>query len=110
MKTKTQQEVPAYLAQAGREFYIRVVEDFELEPASLALLASAAKQLDRMAEAREVLTREPVVVNDRFGHPRIHPAVEIERSGAVAFARLLRELSLDLEPPADTRPPRRPGT
>jgi len=101
---------PSFLAEAGRAFWQRVVTEFELDGPSLDLLAMAAKQADRAAEARTILAAEPLTFIDRFEQPREHPAVAIERNATIPFARLLRELALDVEPPADVRPPRRPGT
>jgi P27 family predicted phage terminase small subunit len=109
MKTSKADSAPSYLAAEGRAFFERITEEFELDAPALQTLALACKQLDRLAEARQVLQREPVVVPDRFGFPKTHPAVEVERNAAVAFARLMREIGLDLEPPSDVRPPRRPG-
>jgi phage terminase small subunit len=106
----TGEQVPNYLATEGRAFFEGIAGEYELDPPALALLAAASKQLDRIAEARAVLQKEPVIVQDRFGQSRTHPAVEVERNASVCFARLLREIGLDLEPPPDSRPPRRAGT
>lgn len=110
MKTSTDPQAPVFLAEAGRTFWTRVLREFELDGPSLELLALACKQADRAAEARAILAAQPLTYPDRFDQPREHPAVAIERNATIAFARLVRELALDVEPPADSRPPRRPGT
>ena len=110
MKTSTDPPAPVFLAEPGRTFWQRVVSEFDLDSAALQLLALACKQADRAAEARAILAAQPVVYRDRFDAPKEHPAVAIERNATIAFARLVRELALDVEPPADSRPPRRPGT
>ena len=110
MKTSTDPQAPVFLAETGRTFWQRIVGEFDLDSAALQLLAVACKQLDRIAESRALLAKETMVYVDRFGQPREHPAVSIERNASVVFARLVRELALDVEPPVDSRPPRRPGT
>jgi len=41
-----------------------------------------------------------------FTSPKTHPALSVEKENKIIFARLLRELCLDIEPPRDTgRPP-----
>ncbi len=110
MKTSTDPQAPVFLGESGRVFWACVVGEFDLDSAALQLLAVACKQLDRIAEARAILAAQPVTYLDRFDQPREHPAVAIERNASVVFARLVRELALDVEPPADSRPPRRPGT
>jgi len=110
MKTSTDPQAPVFLAEAGRTFWQRIVGEFDLDSAALQLLALACKQADRAAEARAILAAQPLTYPDRFDQPREHPAVAIERNATIAFARLVRELALDVEPPADSRPPRRPGT
>jgi phage terminase small subunit len=110
MKSTIDPQAPVFLAEAGRTFWTRVLREFELYGPSLELLALACKQADQAAEARAILAAQPLTYPDRFDQPREHPAVAIERNASVVFARLVRELALDVEPPADSRPPRRPGT
>lgn len=59
----------------------------------------AAEAWDRGQDARELVATEGAVYRDRFDQPRAHWAVAIERDARLAFARLLRELDLDVEPP-----------
>jgi phage terminase small subunit len=84
-----------------------VVAEFRLEQHHVRLLTLAAEAWDRGQEAREALTKEGLTFVDRFGQPHARPEVAIERDARIAFARLLRELALDVDPPADdARPPR----
>jgi len=66
----------------------------------------AAEAWDRSQEARETAEREGAYYEDRFGQPKAHPAVAVERDSRIAFARLMRELDLDGAPAPDPRPPR----
>jgi hypothetical protein len=40
-------------------------------------------------------------VKNRFGEVVKHPAIGVERDALITFARMLRELDLDIEPPKD---------
>ena len=101
--------VPEHLSPATRRWYRQVARGYELEPHHLRLLALASEAWDRGQEARLLVAAEGLVVLDRFEQPRPHPAVGIERDSRLAFARLLRELALDAEPPTEARPPRTGG-
>ncbi len=101
---------PRHLKPATRKWWATVTADYELEPHHLRLLALAGEAWDRCQQAREILDRQGLTFTDKHGQPRARPEVAIERDARVAFARLLRELSLDVEPPADVRPPRLAGT
>ena len=48
-----------------------------------------------------------MVYYDRFNAPKARPEVAIERDSRIAFARLVRELDLDLDDP--TEAPRTPA-
>jgi phage terminase small subunit len=102
-------EPPKHLSPAAREWFAGVVADYELEPHHLKLLALAAETWDRYCQARDALAANGLTMPGRYGQPIARPEVAIERDSRLAFARLLRELCLDLEPPAESRPPRRGG-
>jgi len=83
-----------------------VVDDFELEPHHVRLLTLAAESWDRCTQAREALAEHGLTYTDRFDQPRARPEVAVERDSRIAFARLVRELALDVDEPAEgSRPP-----
>jgi hypothetical protein len=68
------------------------------------LLTLAGEAWDRAVAAREAIGKHGITYEDRFGAPRARPEIAIERDSRIAFARLVRELKLDLEPDAPGRP------
>jgi phage terminase small subunit len=82
------------------------VADYMLEPHHLRLLQLACEAWDRTQEARAILADQGLMTEDRYGKPKLHPAAGLERDSRLAFARLVRELDLDGEPPPEGRPPR----
>jgi hypothetical protein len=80
---------------------------YELEEHHTRLLVFACQAFDRAEQAREILAREGLTFEDRFGCPHARPEVAVERDSRLAFARLIRELDLDI--PAPTAPSRPPG-
>ena len=100
---KSTPRAPSHLAETTKTWWQSVVKGYELEPHHLRLLQLAGEAWDRSQAAREIIAAEGVTFRDDRGNPRAHPAVAIERDSRIAFARLLRELDLDVEPPADNR-------
>ncbi len=66
----------------------------------------ALEAFDRMREAQDAIRKDGAYVDGRFGM-KAHPALGIERDSRTAFLRAQRELGLDLEAPATSRPPTR---
>ena len=95
---------PKHLSAAAKKWWKQVDREFELEDHHRHLLTLAAQSWDRATQAREVIAEEGITVLDRYGCPKAHPAVAIERDSQLRFARLLREMQLDDEP----EPPRIP--
>lgn len=97
---------PKHLRQATRRWWKAVVSEWILDEHHQRLLSLAAEAWDRCEQAREILAEKGLTFDDRFGQPCPRPEIAIERDSALRYARLLRELDLDIdEPSASRRPP-----
>jgi phage terminase small subunit len=92
----------------ARRLWRQVVQGWALDPPALVILDSACRALMRVRQAQELLGRDGIVMTDRFGQPKPHPAVLVERDSKQTLLRNIRALNLDLEPLRD-RPGRPPG-
>jgi len=104
--SKPKTKAPNHLTAATQRWWEGVASEYELESHHLKLLTAAAESWDRGQEAREILAAEGLCTTDRFGQRRAHPAAAIERDAKGLFARLVRELGLDVDGPGENRPPR----
>jgi phage terminase small subunit len=96
---------PKHLQRATTKWWRAVVEEYELAGHHLRLLTLAAEAWDRGEQARQAL-ETGLTFSDRFGQPHARPEVNIERDSRIAFARLIRELDLDVDAPSGgVRPP-----
>ena len=98
-------KAPEHLKPGTAEWFGNVIRDFDLEPHHVRLLTLAGEAWDRGQQAREAIEANGLTYIDRFNQPHARPEVAIERDSRIAFARLLRELCLDVEPPPESRPP-----
>jgi P27 family predicted phage terminase small subunit len=99
---------PKHLTAAARRIWRQIVADYQLEERHLGLLRLALEALDSADEARHRIEADGSYIADRYGCLKVHPAIAVQRDARIAFARLSRELGLDLEAPtAPTRPPSR---
>jgi P27 family predicted phage terminase small subunit len=99
-------KAPSWLRPETKKWFLGVLDDFDLEESDVKLLTLAGEAFDRATQARETLAESGITSEDRLGNIRKHPAVSIEESARIAFARLIREIAItDSGPPADSRPP-----
>ena len=92
---------PKHLSAEARKQWQTIVDAFELEDAGLMILESALEAFDRMRQAQAIIADEGIVITDRFGQKKQHPATLVERDARGQMARLLQQLNLDLEPLRD---------
>ena len=96
---------PVHLSKASKAWWRAVCAEYDIEPHLLRVLTAACESWDRMAQARAVIERDGLIVTDRWLQKRASPAVAIERDARIGFARMVRELGLEVGDP-DGRPPR----
>ncbi len=94
---------PAHLEPATKTWWLSVVATFYLEPHHVRLLTLPGQAWDRGEQARLALKLNGLTYLDRAGLPRARPEVAIERDSRLAFARLIRELGLDVDAPEAPR-------
>jgi P27 family predicted phage terminase small subunit len=104
-------KAPKHLRPETRKWWEQVAEDYACESHHLRLLTLAAEAWDRATEAREAIAASGAYYTSKAGEPRAHPAIAVERDARIAFARLVRELSLTTDNPSEpySRPPRQLG-
>jgi phage terminase small subunit len=73
-----------------------VTSSYELDPHHVRLLLLAGQAWDRCQQAREALTAHGLVFTGPKGQPLPRPEIAVERDSRIAFARLVRELDLDV--------------
>ena len=96
---------PENLRKDTRRWWRSIVREWNLEEHHRRLLTLLAESWDRIVEARERIEDDGAYIEDRFGQLKAHPALAVGRQERIAFARLLRELDLDVEPPPEPRRP-----
>jgi hypothetical protein len=82
-----------------------VAAAYQLDPHHVRLLLLAGQAWDRCQQARKALATHGLTFDGPKGQPLARPEVAIERDSRLAFARVLRELDLDIEPPAAVKAP-----
>ena len=98
-------KAPKHLTAESRRWWAGVIFEFVLDPHHVRLLTLAAESWDRCEQARKAIRKHGLTYTTTSGQPRARPEIAIERDSRLAFARMLRELALDVAPPTESRPP-----
>lgn len=104
--SKGRPPAPSHLAPLTRQWWDKVVADFDFDEHHLRVLEAACVAWDRHEAARSALATHGLTFEDRYGNPRARPEVAIERDARIGFIRAVRELALDgAGTPDGPRPP-----
>ena len=95
--SKTPPEIEA-LSDEARGLYVKLSREWNItDGAGGVLLLTAMQSLDRLRQAQSILRAEGLIVKDRWGQRKAHPASTIEREARAGLLACLKGLSLDLE-------------
>ena len=100
---------PGHLSKEGQEIWCDILQEYAIDDAAgMRILRVALEAYDRAQAARAAIDKTGMMFNDRFGAPKPHPLLPIERDSRAAFLAGMKALNLDLEPLRD-RPGRPAG-
>ncbi|MBN1903728.1 MAG: P27 family phage terminase small subunit [Deltaproteobacteria bacterium] len=89
-------DIPKHLKAEGKKFYQKIAMDYSIDDeAGKALLLTAAESWERCQQARKILKKEGLVLSDRFGQKKAHPACAIERDSRQQVISALKALNLN---------------
>ena len=90
-------KVPSYLSATAQRWAASVIDGAgdAVTETDFALIIRAAEALDKAETARRRLARDGIIVPDRFGQIKAHPACALERDSRAAFCRICAQLGLD---------------
>jgi P27 family predicted phage terminase small subunit len=99
---------PSHLSTEGKSWWRKIVTEYEIsDDTGLLMLQTALESFDRMRSAQRVIKREGQSTRDRFGQPKAHPLLTVERDSRSGMLAALKAMNLDMEPLNDR--PGRPG-
>ncbi len=87
------------LSIEARKLWKRIAREIVMDEPAVVLLNILCQEWDRLTEARQILKAKGIIVKDRFGQEKPHPACAVERDAVTAVSRAWRLLGFDLIPP-----------
>jgi P27 family predicted phage terminase small subunit len=99
-------KAPNGLGAQGKRLWKKILSEYELtESHDLARLEMACRTLDNLHDAEDRVRRDGMFTENRYGNIVEHPAVKSIKDFRLLFVKIIRELSLDIVQPGDSRPP-----
>lgn len=95
---KADLEAPVHLSEESKAFWVKVKEEYKIDPASEPILLTYCEAKDRRAQAQAAIRETGPVIKDRFGVEKMSPWVAIERDSTLIMHRAFRLLGFDQEP------------
>jgi phage terminase small subunit len=95
---------PPHLSKETAAWWTEVLAEYDFEGHHIKLLQKACESWDRSEMARKAILKFGLTFEDRFGSPHARPEIAIERDSRIAFARLVREIGMDVSTPNESRP------
>lgn len=93
--SENKSDLPKGLSAESRKLWLRLTGIYEFDdPAARVILRTALQARDRIEEARKQVKRDGITVQNRYGMPVAHPALNIEASARRQMLLAFKELGL----------------
>ena len=98
---KQECRAPTRLSPEAKKLWTSISDEFSVDdPSGLQLLGIVCESLDLMRKAQARVKVDGLTCRDRYGAIRAHPMLATIRDARSAMLAALRDLHLDIEPPA----------
>jgi P27 family predicted phage terminase small subunit len=92
---------PEHLSAEAGAFWSDIVLDYDItDQYGQMLLLQACEALDLIRECQAIIGEDGKKILDRFGAPKAHPLLTVERDARSQFSMFLNRLELEPEPEA----------
>lgn len=86
------------LTPESQKLYDKIRRQWRIaEEPGRTVLMTAMQARDRLVQAQGIIEAEGLMITDRFGQKKAHPATVIEREARAGLLMALKALDLDLE-------------
>jgi phage terminase small subunit len=86
------------LSAEAKALHARLKKEWRIQDGAGGItLLILCQSLDRLREAQLILALDGIVVQDRWGQKKSHPACTVEREARAGLLACLKGLNLDLE-------------
>jgi hypothetical protein len=85
---------PPKISAHAQEFFSAVVDRYDLEAHHLVVLRGVVQQMTVAEHAAEILSDQGICCLDRYGIPREHPMVSVERRARAEVRAGIHQLNL----------------
>lgn len=90
---------PKNLSREAKILWRKIQDEYAIgDEAGMLILATGLEAFDTMRRAQAIIALEGMQTVDRFGSPRAHPLLGVERDARGQMLGALRALNFDLEP------------
>lgn len=91
----TAHKPPKHLSAESSAIWTDVLRAYSLGPEARAVLLVGCEAFDRMRAAQVEVDRDGITTPDRYGSPRLHPALSVEARARSAFLAAIKQLPVE---------------
>jgi P27 family predicted phage terminase small subunit len=91
------QKMPKGLSTEARQWWRKVMNQYDMDSAGIMLLTQALQTLDRLREVQAQIGKEGLVVTNAQGQTKANPLLKVENDCKTCLLRYWKSLGLDFD-------------